>query len=271
MSGSFELSGLQQWMQAALIEPQAASNQEIERRVRSTSRLSAATALGIYQNSYRLRIAACMRDQFPALCYALGEGLFNDFVAEYIRQAPPESYTLYDLGRRFAGFLQANRPDLDAPVPELWVDFIIDLARFERQIFSTFDCAGAEGLHLAQQTTRDSDLCVQPSLSLAAYGFPVGDYYHAVRQEKSPRPPYRERVYLAVLRKDYVTHTIPVSFAHFVFLQEMCRGGTVGSALSAVSQQLSQDLAQVEKAWNEVSEIRDSWINAGFFLDRSRA
>ena len=80
-----------------------------------------------------------------------------------------------------------------------------------------------------------------------------------------------ERVYLAVLRKDYVTHTIPVSFAHFVFLQEMWRGGTVGSALSAVSQQLSQDLAQVEKAWNEVSEIRDSWINAGFFLDRSRA
>ncbi|OIQ46306.1 MAG: hypothetical protein BM558_00060 [Roseobacter sp. MedPE-SW] len=258
-------------MQSALIEPKATSRQEIETRVRSTSRLSAVAALGIYQNSYHLRIAACMRDQFPALCYALGEGLFNDFVAEYISQAPPESYTLYDLGRRFAGFLQANRPDLDAPESEPWVDFIIDLARFERQIFSTFDCAGAEDLHLAQLTTPDPDLCVQPSLSVAAYGFPVGDYYHAVRQEKSPQPPEREPVYLAVLRKDYVTHTVPVSFAHFIFLQEMCRGGTVGSALSAVSQQLSQDLARVKLAWSEVSEIRDNWIEAGFFLDRSRA
>ena len=97
MSAPPELLDLQKWMQGALLQPQHTPPQEIEDRVQSTSRLSAAAALEIYQNSYNLRIAACMRDQFPALCYALGEGLFNDFVAEYIRQDPPESYTLYDL------------------------------------------------------------------------------------------------------------------------------------------------------------------------------
>lgn len=270
MSAPPELLELQKWMQAALVQPQQTQPQEIKDRVRSTSRLSAAAALAIYQNSYSLRIAACMRDQFPALCYALGEGLFNDFVADYIRQAPPESYTLYDLGRRFAGFLQANRPDLGAPEPELWVDFIIDLARFERQVFSTFDCAGAEEQPLAELTTPDAALVVQPSLSVAAYGFPVGGYYHAVRQQSAPQPPEREKAYLAVLRKDYVTHTIPVSFAHFVFLQQMCRGGTVKSALGAVAQQLSQPVAKVEQAWRETTEIRDNWITAGFFLDRRR-
>ncbi|MFT6459823.1 putative DNA-binding domain-containing protein [Pseudophaeobacter arcticus] len=268
MSAPPDLVELQKWMQQALVKPQQTQPQEIKDRVRSTSRLSAAAALEIYQNSYSLRIAACMRDQFPALCYALGEGLFNDFVAEYSRQAPPESYTLYDLGRRFAGFLQANRPDLGAPAPELWVDFIIDLARFERQIFSTFDCAGAEELHLAEPTTPDAELLAQPSLSVAAYGFPVGTYYHAVRQGLAPQPPEREQVYLAILRKDYVTHTIPVSFPHFVFLQEMCLGGTVATALAAVSQQLMQPLAKVGQAWSDTTEIRDRWITAGFFLDR---
>jgi len=263
-----ELLDLQKWMQGALLQPQHTPPQEIEDRVQSTSRLSAAAALEIYQNSYSLRIAACMRDQFPALCYALGEGLFNDFVAEYIRQDPPESYTLYDLGRRFAGFLQANRPDLGAPVPELWVDFIIDLTRFERQVFSTFDCAGAEDLHLAELATPDAALVVQPSLSVASYGFPVGTYYHAVRQGRAPQPPLREQVYLAVLRKDYVTHTIPVSFAHFVFLHAMCQGGTVQTALATVSQQLGQPPDRVEQAWKDAAEIRDGWITAGFFLDR---
>ena len=52
-----------------------------------------------------------MREQFPALCHALGAALFDDFVADYIRDHPPESHTLYDLGRRFPAFLEDNRPD----------------------------------------------------------------------------------------------------------------------------------------------------------------
>ena len=267
MSAPPELLELQQWMQAALVDPQGTQRQEIESRVRATSRLTPVAALSIYRNSYSLRIAACMRDQFPALCYALGEGLFNDFVADYIRQAPPESYTLYDLGRRFAGYLQANRPDLKASEPEPWVDFIIDLARFERQVFSTFDCPGAEDLQLAGLTTPDTALRPQPSLSVAAYGFAVGGYYHAVRQDLSPSPPEREQVYLAVLRKDYVTHTIPLSLPHFLFVQEMCRGRTVQAALGVVAQQLQQPRAYVEEAWQDAAEIREGWIKAGFFLD----
>ena len=48
---------------------------------------------------------------FDGFCHALGDDLLNDFVAEYVREAPPESYTLYDLGRRFTDYLEANRPD----------------------------------------------------------------------------------------------------------------------------------------------------------------
>jgi hypothetical protein len=53
-------------------------------------RLGAAGGLAIYQRGYFLRIAACMRAQFPALCHALGRDLFDDFVADYIRDCPPD-------------------------------------------------------------------------------------------------------------------------------------------------------------------------------------
>ena len=72
---------------------------------------------------------------FDGFCHALGDELFNDFVAEYAREAPPESYTLYDLGRRFTDYLEVNRPDRDEELRESWIDFIVDLARFERSVF----------------------------------------------------------------------------------------------------------------------------------------
>ena len=55
------------------------------RLLASSPRLTGADGLAIYQRGYFLRIASCMREQFPALCHALGEELFDDFVADYIR------------------------------------------------------------------------------------------------------------------------------------------------------------------------------------------
>src|SRR4051812_12009803 len=116
-------------------------------------RLGAAGGLAVYQRGYFLRIAACMREQFPALCHALGRALFDDFVADYIRDCPPVRHTLYDLGRRFAGWMEANRPDGAAREP--WVDFMIDLADFEYTVFVMFDAEGNEGRPFATSDTPD--------------------------------------------------------------------------------------------------------------------
>ncbi len=134
-------------MQDALVFPRRVERDEIERRLASSAGLTGAEGLAIYQRGYFLRIASCMREQFPALCHALGEALFNDFVADYIRERPPESHTLYDLGRRFPAWLEESRPDRDLPPAEreTWIDFMVDLARFERQVFAMFDAPGHEG------------------------------------------------------------------------------------------------------------------------------
>src|SRR5687768_18191780 len=113
-------------MHEALVRPRQVDPESRDALLLPSTRLTSAEGLAIYQRGYFLRIASCMREQFPALCHALGEPLFNDFVADYIRERPPESHTLYDLGRRFPAWLEEGRPHRDLPpeARETWADFV---------------------------------------------------------------------------------------------------------------------------------------------------
>ena len=140
----WSLAGLQHWFQKALHNPRAVD--DVDAIFEATPGLDAGQGLAIYQRSYYLRLTKCLQDQFPALNYALGADLFFDFAQEYIHAMPSESYTLYRLGERFSQYLNAERPDRDksAAHREPWIDFMVELADFEWQLFSLFDAAGHE-------------------------------------------------------------------------------------------------------------------------------
>jgi hypothetical protein len=262
---SFTLLQLQNWMQNALHAPSAVPTGQANDLLISQPRFSGADGLAVYQRSFFLRIVSCMRDQFPALCHALGQDLFDDFVADYIVEAPPESYTLYDLGRRFPAYLQANRPD-SAEARETWIDFVVDLALFERQVFVMFDAVGAEDAGYATPDTPDANLCLQPAFSLGSYRFPVAMYYHDVRAERAAAlPPYQAQN-VALVRKDFLTQTIPLSDAHYVFLKALSQGNTIDAALALIAGQTAQPFDQVHAAWSATGGTRDIWIKAGLFV-----
>jgi hypothetical protein len=254
-------------MQDALVFPGRVAGKEIETRLATSPRLTGAGGLAIYQRGYFLRIATCMREQFPALCHALGAPLFDDFVADYIRERPPESHTLYDLGRRFPAFLEESRPDRDLPSGEreAWIDFMTDLARFERQVFTMFDAPGHEGKSYADSATPDCRLCLQPCFDLGAYRFPVPAYYHAVRLDRpAPLPPARES-FVALVRSDYVTRTMMLSEPHYRFLEAMADGGGVEGGIDAVARHLTMRPAEVRRSWQEDGS-RQRWIDWRFFI-----
>ena len=261
---SFTLAQLQNWMQGALHAPGQVAPDHANAVLTSQPRFSGAEGLAVYQRSFFLRIVTCMRDQFPALCYALGQELFDDFVAEYIVAAPPESYTLYDLGRRFADHLQANRPDTP-DAREVWIDFIVDLARFERQVFVMFDAAGAEDQGYATSDTPDTALRLQPAVSLGSFRFPVAVYYHDVRAAKSPEFPPLEPMHVALVRKDYLTRTLLLSQPQLMFLGALGAGHSVASALEALSQETATSMDALIAAWSTPGGTRDTWIAAGLF------
>jgi len=261
------LPSIQQWMHESLVFPRRVDGDKRDALLRESPRLAAAQGLAIYQRGYFLRIANCMREQFPALCHALGEPLFDDFVADYISDRPPESHTLYDLGRRFPAWLGDNRPDRDLPPGrrEPWIDFMVDLARFERQVFVLFDAPGHEGRPFADPATPDESLRLQPCFDLGAYDFPVAAYYHSVRRNQPLPLPPAERSFAALVRTDYVTRTIALTETQYRFLQAMAEGGGAGDAIAAVARHLGMTAGQVRESWHSSGD-RQRWIDWGFFI-----
>jgi uncharacterized protein (UPF0276 family) len=78
--------------------------------VRGSPVLSAEERLDIYARSYVLRLAECLRAEFPVLRALIGESTFDIFAGGYLSARPPTSPSLYDLGAGFAEYLDATRP-----------------------------------------------------------------------------------------------------------------------------------------------------------------
>ena len=263
-----DLAAAQRWLHQALVFPRRVSREGIDAQLASFPGLSGVEGLAIYQRGYFLRIASCMREQFPALCHALGGPLFDDFVDEYIRERPPESHTLYDLGRRFPAFLDESRPDRDQPpeAHEVWIDFMVDLARFERQMFVMFDVPGHEGKPFAQSDTPDARLRLQPAFAIGAYRFPVAAYYHAVRQKQPAELPPAEPGFAALVRTEYVTRTVVLSEPEYLFLSAMTDDGGVDDGIAAVARHLGAATDEVRRSWASARGSRRRWIDSGFFV-----
>jgi hypothetical protein len=262
------LDQMQRWMHEALRAPGGPSDERVAALVAPPGQLDPAGALAIYQRSYYQRLLSCMREQFPALRHALGEDLFTDFAREYLRAHPPQSYTLYDLGRRFPGYLEASRPDREAAPGqrEIWIDFMVDLAGFERLVFTLFDGPGHEGKPFADTGAADADLRPQPAFALGHYRFPVAVYYHAVREEKSPELPPLEPSHVALVRVDFLTRTVPLGPVQHAFLRLIQETGTVPAAMTALCAERNLAPEAVERSWSEPGGVRERWIEAGFFM-----
>jgi hypothetical protein len=145
MEENKSLQETQQWMMDMLINPfPPGADEDVEGRIAKGPRLSARRHLQIYRQSYIVRLRECMKKQFAALAYTLGEELFIQFADEYLSRYPSDSYSLNTLGKRFPAFLQENRPDGEEAIKEDWCDFMIDLASFEYELTVLFDEAEPE-------------------------------------------------------------------------------------------------------------------------------
>ena len=124
------------------------SPDQVEDVVDPSKRRTSIERLEVYANAYYARLLECLRDEFPALFHALGEEVFDGLAFGYLQFYPSRSYTLSDLSRQFAEYLEETRPrdDDDANGSPSWPDFMIDLARLERCYSEVFDGPGAERL-----------------------------------------------------------------------------------------------------------------------------
>ena len=259
---------LQRWMLQALTAPGEVDGHAIAAALLPGPMLDAAGCLAIYQRSYILRLRKCLAEQFPATGYALGHALFDDFANGYLRACPSDSYTLYEIGRRFPEWLNDTRPDRERPEDERedWIDFLVDLATYERELFRLFDAPGHEGQPWPDADADDGVLILQPCLALAQYRYQVPWYYHEVRAGRRPGFPPRSLSHVVILRRDYQTTTYPVSALHHRFLAALQSRGNVEHALTDIAAWTGRPIDEVRRSWTR--DVRRPWIDAGFFVTR---
>jgi hypothetical protein len=260
---SEKLADVQLWLQKSLIEPSInLDSTSIEHYLSATDNLTAAQHLAIYQRSYYSRLLECMREQFKALLYTLGDELFDDFARMYLSEFPSTSPNLADLGERFPAFLESNRPDKDSP--ETWVNFMIAMAQFEVDLYRIFDEEGSENDKFADVFTDDKNLKLQKCFALHQYPFEVNKYYQAVAEDKNPELTPPRKTFIAFVRNNYQVYVVPLTEAQFTLLGWLNEGKPVAEAIENLAKQNNFIPERVHERW---LEWKDIWIKKGFFVN----
>ena len=284
----FDLEKLQTWMQVVIshaggIEAGIASEEaqrefeiapdSLERIICRSNNLTSTERLGIYGNAYFARLLECLRESFPALTYALGDELFDEFSLEYLQRYPSQSYSLCELGGHFAAHLQETRPDAEPRAAGQidWPDFLIDLATLEWNIEQVFDGPGTEGkpsLALAQIEAISPEQWSQiilrpgPSLRIMEFQFPVNDYYTEFRQENKPEMPAPRPQYIALNRREYVVRRLEIEPLEYRLLERILCGDSLGDVIQRVAAEAEvplEQFAELLQRWFQ------KWTTAQFF------
>lgn len=282
------LRRLQCWMQSVITHPagiQAGIDSdsarrmldipatELERVLPPSQSQSSLERLAVYGNAYFARLLECLRSDFPLLQHAAGTEAFDSLAAGFLQRFPSASYTLNDLGASFPRYLEHTRPPRhgSSQTPD-WADFLIDLARLERNYSEIFDGPGEElepPLAVDQLVGIPPDrwervrLAVARSLRLDTFRFPVHLYAAAVRRGESPEIPAPRLTCLALNRRDFVVQQYELNLFQFELLGQLQSGVPLAEALEHAVSASGDGGSSLERA---VSETFQWWTASGFFL-----
>ncbi len=123
--------------------------------------LEPSTRVGIYAEMYWLRMRDALRDDFSKVAKAVGDEAFEVLVAKYIKAHPSRHFSLGQVGRGFAEFLQTEAPELSGIAALQWA---------EAQAFVAPDSPVIEAKALSvinEETFASVRLTAAPSLRMA--------------------------------------------------------------------------------------------------------
>jgi hypothetical protein len=247
------LVDLQNWLLSVIIQPEMTDADAIGQAILPSHQQSPTERLAVYQQAYLARLLSVLRELFPCTRFAVGDELFDDFAAGYLRRYPPHSYTLGRLADKWVDYLDESRPaDAD------WSGFVVELARLEQAIDRIFDGPGPEQLPpfiLPPNPTDDLQLTLAPGFELHAFAFPVSAYFTAWKADTRPAWPERGEQFVALFRRDYIVRRLELDRAQYDVLSRLARGQTLAESLQGAADASPEQV----RGWFT------SWAAAGFF------
>lgn len=255
---------------------------------RPNDRLTSFERLEIYSRMYWFRLLDSLYDDCPGLRAVLGTKRFMRLAEAYLVKHPSRSFSLRDLPSRMARFIRAE-PRWTQPHTALCVD----IARFEWARVAVFDTAALP--RFTADDLLDSDparlkLNLQPYLQLLDLGYPVDDFFHAVKQreelsrgeasnttvaapgrpgrQRRVRLPRPKRTFVAIHRLDGMIYFKPLEPATYRILLAIRGGRTLQQALAAG---IPRATSPREDWPGKVREWFATWMQLGWFCRRTRA
>lgn len=256
-------------MQGAILDPYGAAGGRpdlIEKFIKPSKRMPGRDHFGIYQMSYVARLREVMGNMFTALQYALGPELFQGFADQYLQANPSQSYTLADLGDRFGEFLEATRPDKEAPQRESWPDFMIELIHYEYVINRAFDEHADDNYNLATLETPEDQLMLIPVFYAFEYRFPIHWFYLSFKNGKAPELSLEQQSWSAITRHNYQLGLHRLSRGQFLLLKALEETQSVEAALTKVVNAYDVDAQKAREMWEA---WKPDWIKAKLLRLRS--
>jgi Putative DNA-binding domain len=286
-----QLAQIQRWLQTVITHPDGVeagmasdaarseidiSADRVEEVIDRSKRRTSVERLEIYANAYYARLLECLRDEYPALLHAAGDEVFDGLAFGYLQAYPSQSYTLGELSRRFAQYLEETRPtdEDEAGAGPSWPEFLIDLVRLERCYSDVFDGPGAERMSLldaaalkdlSPEVWMQARLVTVPCLRLLSLRFPVHEYATAVREKQNPDLPEPTPTWLAVSRINYVVRRWTLSPVQFELLAALIDGQTVGTAIERAARLAVEAGDSVDRLADSLRDWFAEWSSAGFF------
>lgn len=242
------LPEIQRWMQAVIAgesESAQTPSSKIDDVILPSSQMTSSDRLAIYQRAYLARLIECICAEYPMLCRALGQELFDDFATSYLVQHPSASYTLSELGEQFPDHLRQMSPP--ESVQRDWYDAIIELARLEWTTAEVFNGPGTEQsptLNVRQLVPDAWDtlaLTLAPCVRLIEFHYPVHEYYRALRTDADTAPPKATPTLLVVSRLDYTVRHHAVNPSLFALLRSLQTQSNLMTAISAAAEHGGED------------------------------
>jgi hypothetical protein len=247
------LADLQHWLLEGITQPEGVDQVAINDTILPSHQQTSSERLAVYQHAYLGRLLNVLRELLPCTRFAVGDDLFDQFAAGYLRRYPPHSYTLGRLADRWVDYLDETRPpDAD------WGAFVVELSRLEQAIDRIFDGPGPEGLplfSLPPKADANLRLTFVPSFELHAFQFPVSTYFTAWKAGEEPAWPGRQDQFIALLRRDYVVRRFELTHGQFELLTAISRGRSLAESLAAIASPAPADV----QSWFTL------WSASGFF------
>jgi hypothetical protein len=147
--------------------------------------LDPAARLQIYRNHSFATLGTVLEGTFPVVCRLVDKRFFAYAAHEYLRKHPPHSRCLVEHGADFADFLAGFPPCRDLP-------YLADVARFEWALNIAATVREAPPLPIEALAAIPSDkaadltVCLQPSVSYFASGWPIDTIWQANQQSEVP-------------------------------------------------------------------------------------